>query len=127
MLARCTNPNQATYAKYGARGIKVCKRWRTFDAFLADMGECPPGMSIDRINGKGNYEPGNCRWATIEQQGFNNPQVTPVTLNGERVSFSGAARRLGVSPQTLHKLTVKRGFTHQQAVDYYAAKHGAAT
>jgi hypothetical protein len=108
---------------YGARGIRVCERWRTFDAFLADMGVCPPDMSIDRIDGKGNYEPGNCRWATVEQQGFNNPQVTPVTLNGERVSFSGAARRLNVSPQTLHKLKIRCELTHQQAVDYYAARH----
>jgi hypothetical protein len=79
-------------------------------------------MSIDRINGRGDYKPGNCRWATPEEQGFNNPQVTPVMLNGEQVSFSGAARRLNVSPKTLHKLVSRRGLTHQQAVDYFASK-----
>jgi len=71
MIARCTNPRISGWAKYGARGISVCERWRAFDNFLEDMGERPEGTSIDRIDTLGNYEPGNCRWATPKEQAAN--------------------------------------------------------
>lgn len=72
IIKRCENPNSHAYKWYGARGIKICARWReSFANFLSDMGERPPGMSIDRINNDGDYEPGNCRWATPKQQSQN--------------------------------------------------------
>ena len=71
IIQRCTNPNSAGFPKYGGNGISVCDRWRKFENFLADMGEPPPGTSIHRINNSGNYEPENCKWATIEEQNRN--------------------------------------------------------
>lgn len=72
MIARCTNPKIDQYRYYGARGISVCDRWRnSYEAFRADMGERPANHTIDRINSDGNYEPGNCRWATPLEQSRN--------------------------------------------------------
>jgi hypothetical protein len=71
MRTRCGNPNELGWYLYGGRGITRCDRWSRFANFLADMGEQPPGTSLDRIDGNGNYEPSNCRWATPMQQTHN--------------------------------------------------------
>lgn len=71
MIARCTNPRDASWTDYGGRGITVCDRWLSFAAFVADMGDCPSGMSLDRVDNNGNYESANCRWATPSEQGLN--------------------------------------------------------
>jgi hypothetical protein len=72
MKTRCLNSKHASFHYYGGRGIKVCARWlASFDAFFADMGRCPKNRSLDRKNNDGNYEPGNCRWATKKQQSAN--------------------------------------------------------
>lgn len=69
MIHRCTNPGIDAYRNYGAKGVTVCERWRDFKNFVQDMGQRPSLLlSIDRIDPYGNYEPGNCRWATDEQQ-----------------------------------------------------------
>lgn len=74
MVERCTNSNHAAYAHYGGRGITVCDRWQGKDGFanfMQDMGERPEGLTLDRIDNDGNYEPGNVRWATAKQQARN--------------------------------------------------------
>lgn len=72
MRNRCHNPNNEKYPAYGGAGISVCSRWRdSFENFLFDMGSRPGGTTLDRIDGAGNYEPDNCRWATAKQQAEN--------------------------------------------------------
>ena len=74
MKDRCLNPLVENYADYGGRGITICERWlgpEGFQNFLADMDYRPPGKTLDRINPNGNYEPGNCRWATAKVQANN--------------------------------------------------------
>lgn len=68
---RCENRRARSWKYYGGRGITRCDRWKSYEMFLADMGYCPDGLSIDRIDNKGNYEPGNCRWATAKEQRAN--------------------------------------------------------
>ena len=79
MRARCTNPSDQAYKYYGGRGITVCERWlESFENFLADMGEPPVGLTLDRKNNDGNYEPRNCRWVTRKEQAANKRRTTMV-------------------------------------------------
>ena len=68
MIQRCTNPNNQAFRHYGGRGIKVSENWRSFPAFLSDMGEAPEGKEIERIDNNKGYEKGNCNWATRKEQ-----------------------------------------------------------
>jgi hypothetical protein len=79
MRSRCRNPKDTSYKDYGGRGITVCKRWQGpqgFQNFLADLGERPRNKTLDRKDVNGNYEPGNCRWATSKEQGNNTRTCT---------------------------------------------------
>lgn len=98
MKQRCSDPGHVRYDLYGGRGIKVCDRWLdSFETFYADMGPRPSTRhSIDRINSNGNYEPSNCRWATIFEQANNVKSNKIVTFNGESDTLANWCRRLDV-------------------------------
>ena len=108
--SRCFDPNTPDFPRYGGRGITMCDRWRnSFEAFLEDMGEKPKGMSIDRFpNRNGNYEPGNCRWATPTEQARNQDRFVPITWRGETLLMCEWAERLNIPPLVLSKRKLRR-------------------
>lgn len=115
---RCFNENDAAFRLYGARGVTMCERWSTsFEAFLADMGRRPPGASLDRIDSDGNYEPGNCRWATATQQANNTRRNLFVEYEGDRLTLEQLARRVGVDARQLWKLYRRRGLPLLEAIE----------
>lgn len=101
MRTRCKNPSHASYEHYGAKGIKVCLRWEKFENFLTDMGERPEGMSLDREDNCGDYEPGNCKWATRAEQARNRSNNVNVTANGKTQCLADWAKELDVKYDTL--------------------------
>src|SRR5215217_5661984 len=102
LLTRCTNPKYPGYVKYGARGITVCERWRSFENFLADVGERPPGTTLDRIDNDGPYAPENCRWASLREQSLNKRSNRRVTLEGVTLTVLEWCERLGRKRATVY-------------------------
>lgn len=97
MKARCHNPADKSFGRYGARGVRVCEEWRgSFEAFAAHVGPRPDGMTLDRINPAGNYEPGNVRWATYTQQARNTRRNVWVDAGGVRMTLAEACQSLGM-------------------------------
>lgn len=118
MIQRCTNPKSAKYKDYGGRGIIVCPEWRTsFSAFLADMGIKPDDKTLDREDVNGNYEPGNCRWATASEQQTNKRNVPLYTLGGVSKSVSGWAKEYNLDTRTLHKRLQYLGWSLERALN----------
>lgn len=117
MIQRCTNPNVRSYRLYGARGIFVCQRWlESFNNFLADMGpRTSPAHTLERSDNSGNYEPGNCRWATKEEQGQNKRNNRLVTAYGETKCVTEWARVLRIAPNTIYARLAK-GLSAEQAL-----------
>jgi hypothetical protein len=104
MHTRCRNENAANYRLYGARGISVCERWGQFEAFLSDMGPKPSARhQIDRIDNSGNYEPGNCRWATPVEQANNTRANHLLTIDGQTMTIVEWAREANILPVTLRR------------------------
>jgi hypothetical protein len=116
MIARCTNPNLDYYHNYGGRGISVCERWRDFANFHADMGERPLNTSLDRIDNNGNYEPGNCRWATRSEQLLNTRRNHRVTALGRTQTVTEWGHELNILPITI-STRLKRGWSVGEALN----------
>lgn len=103
LLSRCRNSKLDKYHCYGGRGIGVCKRWRkSYANFLADMGRCPPGCSLDRKNVNKDYSPSNCRWATKLEQMNNMRTNAYITVRGRTQTIADWARELGVAYSMLY-------------------------
>jgi len=103
MKQRCNYPKNNRYNRYGGRGIKVCYDWNnSFLAFLKDMGSKPtPKHSLDRIDNNGNYEPSNCRWATVKEQTLNRPDVNKIEYDGRVLTIKEWSKQLNISYNTL--------------------------
>ncbi len=118
MLDRCRNPNNEHYEDYGGRGIVVCERWiNSLIAFAEDMGLPPtPQHSIDRIDNNGNYEPGNCRWATQTEQMRNTRVNTLLTFNGKTQCLKAWADEIGIRASTLCQRLYVLGWSVQRTL-----------
>ena len=117
MRARCENKGNTGYQNYGARGIRVCDRWRvSFENFYADMGPRPsPNHSIDRINNDGDYELGNCRWATQKEQSRNTRRNLILTLNEKSQCLMAWSEELGINAHSLCR-RIENGWSHERAL-----------
>jgi hypothetical protein len=124
MKSRCYNPRVKKYKNHGGRGIKVCDRWlESFENFYADIGKIPKGMTLDRIDNDGDYEPGNWRLATQREQCNNKGNNHWVAYKGETKTVAQWERHLGMRAGTL-KSRLYRGWSEEKALnDFVRAKH----
>lgn len=115
MVERCRNHKSPSYSSYGGAGVSICPRWYTFENFLEDMGPRPAGTTLDRIDGAGNYEASNCRWATPFQQNNNLKSNVLMTFNGRTRTLPEWARELGLD-QKLIRSRLRRGLSDEDAL-----------
>jgi len=116
MWARSTNPRHGAFGYYGGRGLVVDEAWRDFGVFLADMGEKPPGTSLERIDNDRGYGPGNCRWATAVEQARNQRKNRILTHPGGRsATVAEWAESLGMNYQTLYD-RLRQGWSDERAL-----------
>lgn len=117
MKARCDNPKNKFYARYGGRGIAYCEAWKVFENFLADMGDAPEGLTLDRKDNDGGYSPKNCRWATWRQQHNNKRNVVRWTLNGITKTRQEWCEEYEINSCTVTN-RLKRGWDMEKALTF---------
>jgi hypothetical protein len=116
MLGRCYNPKNARYPRYGGRGITVCEQWRqSFEAFYADMGDPPPGLTLERTDNMRGYSPENCVWATPKDQSNTRHTNHPLTYQGVTLTLRQWEHRLGY-PRFLLQTRLQRGWSEERAI-----------
>lgn len=115
MIQRCSNPKDASWQYYGARGVAVCERWKTFANFLADMGECPKDLTIDRIDSNEGYRPENCRWADILTQARNKSVTRFITHQGKTLCITEWAEHATVELY-IFRSRINRGWDIERAL-----------
>lgn len=115
MHDRCGNPNNAQYKNYGGRGIAVCESWQDFQNFLDDMGQPPPGMSLERIDNNLGYCKSNCRWATAKEQSRNRRVNNYISYSGITKTMTEWAEEFGINPSTFSK-RLRKGWDFQKAI-----------
>lgn len=117
MRQRCNNPKCKGYPNYGGRGIMVCERWDNFFTFLADMGRKPDGMSIERLDNDGNYDPSNCIWADRKTQRRNCRNTTLVAAGGKTQCLTDWCKELGLNYHSIAR-RIQIGWTPLQALGF---------
>ena len=119
MLTRCTNSNNKSYKYYGGKGVKICEEWlNNFENFYnwAVNNGYAENLTIDRINVNGNYEPSNCRWATMKEQGSNKSNSRIIKAFGESLTLSQWAEKTGLSITTLKSRLDKLNWSAEKAL-----------
>jgi hypothetical protein len=117
MRSRCLSSRDAAFKNYGGRGITVCERWLgSVEAFRKDMGDPPDGMSLDRIDVNGNYEPSNCRWATASEQAENQRRTRKIEWMGKSQSPAAWDSEIGFPKGTISR-RLASGFSVERALD----------
>jgi len=123
MRNRCKYPSTYAWKWYGAKGIRVCERWDSdYGNFLADMGEAPEGMSIDRIDRHGHYEPGNCKWSDQKTQMNNTARNIIVEYDGQKMSVTQLCDLTELPYRPVHWLIKRRGMSAAEAVETIRAR-----
>jgi hypothetical protein len=116
MMDRCEWGGHPSYAKYGAKGIRVAPQWFSFECFLKDMGERPDGTSIDRKDNKKGYSPENCRWATRQEQALNTSRTIKIVYQGEIIAFHTLCEQLNLPKKAIRARAVRRGNNYVEAL-----------
>jgi hypothetical protein len=123
IIQRCNNPRDKSFKDYGGRGIKVCKRWLKFENFYADVGDVPDGMTIERINNNGDYEPENWRWATMLEQGSNKRNNVWIEYGGEIKTIAQWARSCGIRRDIIRHRIYNYGWSIEKALNTPVKKY----
>jgi hypothetical protein len=133
MRSRCYNENDINFKNYGGRGITICNQWRhDYDTFVDDMGIRPDGLTLERKNSNGNYEPENCRWATYIDQLNNRPNFNRIIeFEDQKLTLAQWARQFEITPEgladRLRRMPLERAMVSGRLVNWAPGQHGTVS